>query len=245
MYYSFRYYCLHLAVLFGLIFIGMIPSLASADTCLSSTSAFGDESQFLKTNPTVFGFTATRFTPSADCTVSSVGVKVYQNFSSNAHLEIYSDAVGVPDVSIEDCGAIPGMTGSMAWATTTCSGTTVLSSGTPYWVLISGTNSGSGSEYVAWNIGNDSGATKRQLGGVWVAGDYPNATLLYTIDGFTDTGDDIDFVTDSTAPPLTDFLDQYGYLLYLLGGCFLLAAMIKLLYDIFSGGYKILGKYDV
>jgi len=48
----------------------------------------------------------------------------------------------------------------------------------------------------------------------------------------------------STAPYLSSFLVNYSSLLWLLGACFLVLAIVKLSYDVWMGGWGILSKYE-
>ncbi len=193
---NFLYYSTRLGssvLLLFVIFIGTINVTHADVICSDHFSDLNDYSQFLKNNGSVFQERATQFTPASDCTVSSVTLRISENFTSNAHVYIYTDLAGVYNAQLEDCGAIVGMTGSMSTINTPCAGTTVLTGGTPYWIVVNGTNSGGGGSYVGWEVSNDTGPSWTSLNGVPWGGDYGSNTNMVQVYGL------------STPPPASGF----------------------------------------
>lgn len=83
---------------------------------------------------------AQSFTPSQSCTVTSVSVFAKKQGTPTPNtfkVAVYSDSAGDPGSLIEQGSDISSFTGVVAWATSTFAGTTVLASGTKYWVYMS------------------------------------------------------------------------------------------------------------
>ena len=164
------------AIIIVLLIIGVWAFRAHATSieCFGEHSAAGTFANVGDFSVSPGTLQAQSFVPSGNCTVTSVSVygkKANSPTPNNYQVAIYSDSSGDPGSLIEQGSDITSFTGSVSWATSTFSSTTVLTSGTTYWVYMSsGTSGFDDTNFFKVSIGpgGTSVAKGKAPGGSWV-----------------------------------------------------------------------------
>ncbi len=126
---------------------------------------------------------ATKFTAAQTCTVTSIGILYYWDSAraDNAAARIYSDNAGTPNTVLETGSTITGASGTAHVGTSTFAGTTVLTSGTTYWIAY--TAPLAAPPFIGLQGTADDGVTKDLRDDGWHNGNNPTKRLYYEIDG--------------------------------------------------------------
>lgn len=124
---------------------------------------------------------ASPFTPSQTCTIDEVGIRLAKSAgrTEDASVRIYQDSSSLPGTLIEACGTIPATYSTyptFGWATSTCAGTTQLSSGVQYWIGVASASTND-SLYLIPSAGGGPSGTKNWNGSDWTTV-APNSTDL-------------------------------------------------------------------
>lgn len=154
----------------ALVLVLAVPP-ADAAVCDIHNSDFGDVNNSWFNNGNDYSGHAYKYIPSQTCTVTAIGVDAYIDAThANGSAIIYADSSGAPGSVLETGGAFsPSLPVgvSLAWATSTMAGTTVLTAGVTYWVGITSTNSGSAVTREYWELTNDTGNMLNFFNSAW------------------------------------------------------------------------------
>jgi hypothetical protein len=147
--------------LFWVLIAVLFPGAAFAQTVCAINSGTPNDSDYFGYD-VVPGFYAVQFTPASTCVVGEVGFQawVYSGTPpSGITVSIVSDSAGKPSYSTSTSATVPEalIPHSSSWSTTTVPVAT-LSSGTPYWLVLSTSFSSAG--WYRWAEIDDSSTGK-------------------------------------------------------------------------------------
>jgi len=196
-------------------FLTALPALA--DTCFTQTPGGSTD---ISAGRLDSNQTATEFTPTENCNVTSISASVreWNNPTDNLVYAIYSDSGGTPGTLIES-GTPSTPTSSYTTQTASITSVATLDTGTNYWLVLDRTGSYTNSNWYSILSGSsgDTPASWSSVSGTWFTnGGFP---LNYEIDGSAGPAPTpaIPAQTFSTTTALTDNPTQdfdFGYLAF-------------------------------
>jgi len=151
-------------------FFVVVPSLAFADVqCAANIQTRNGNIEWGKS--TTYTNLAQPFTVSSSCTLKAIGIlaQIEGSPTDHATVAVYSDSASAPNTVIETGTNIDPAV-SWAMATSTFAGTTVLNSGTTYWVVLGRTGATSDTNRYDMGVSNTSpafGTINKKAGGGW------------------------------------------------------------------------------
>lgn len=133
----------------------------AAFTCASYLSTINDNPTWGATGNGQGSKGGVKFSPSADCSVTSFTIYLTTTASVNATGYIYSNSGGVPGSVLDTCGTQSLASSPITW---TCSDTTNLTSGGTYYIVIVSASWPSGTVFVRPSAFYDAGAAANFCG---------------------------------------------------------------------------------